>query len=161
MALSNIFHCRISSLLPLLASLVLLWKVAVVSTVPKFSFCLSTGVPRHSAGGVGTYRFIYLIHPVWAYRKQHAHSDVIVKQYNIMSTQVVSVAVISGRNGESWEYRSQCTHGSNGSRYTITLTIYTSVNIFYSTRIVFRKWLRFYLWIYLTGPWIHNPDYKY
>ena len=31
----------------------------------------------------------YLICPIWAYRTQHAHSDVIVKQYNIMSTQVI------------------------------------------------------------------------
>ena len=39
-----------------------------------------------------------------ANRKQHAHSDVIVKQYNIMSTQVYCLWLsCQGRNRDSWE----------------------------------------------------------
>jgi len=44
----------------------------------------------------------YLIAQYTANRKQHTHSDVIVKQYNIMSTQVVSWAVTSRVRGK-WQ----------------------------------------------------------
>ena len=59
--------------------------------------------------------FIYLILPIWAYRikqrtESNMHSDVIVKQYNIMSTQVLLGCHVRGET-EIPESSSNLRHG--------------------------------------------------